>query len=251
MDPFKYTKAYQERVGNDPRLDIPLLTAGSGLAAYLLAGPAIRALSNIASVGGNQQMQDAVNSYLAPNGDINAGKRRLAILASAAGALYGMYKHVDWKNGLEGAKQSLLTPNYWERNPQARAAYEKPVDVKPELAAISMDKQAWDEGYRESFHNSPIPVGMSINAFRQDPFLLPYNRNKITSLVADSANGLFTTPASMVNTALKAGVNFGAAYMFGTGVGKLLAMPEPLVNRVAMTGGLSAAVVGSGILKHL
>lgn len=256
MDPFDITRAYQENIGSKPLRDIPFMAASAGLGTYLLSKPALTALSNLAGSFGGPAVQTAVSNYIAPGGDIETGRRRLAMLAAAAGALYGLYKHSDWKGGLKGIKESLTTDDYWAKNPDAAAKYKQPaITQTAEEAAVDMTKtaSAWglEDGFTSSFDTPSIHVGQALNSLHQDPFLLPTYKTKVGGLIADSAIGTKTSQASMVNTAIKSGVDFGTAYLFGTGVGKLLAMPDPLVKRVAMAGGLSAAVVGSGILKQL
>lgn len=248
------TQAYQTHIGNDPRKDIPFMAGAAGLGTYVAARPLLSLLAQGAGTLGGPAAQQAVQDYMAPNGDIEGGRRRLAVIAALVGALYGTAKHADWKGNLKG---SLTEPNYWENHPEAAKAYETVKPVRDDIAATSMDiplqKSAWgsDEGYMHPFHQENIQTHKAIGIVREDPYLLQDNRSKITSLIADSDNKGWTSSANLTNSALKAGVDFSTAYIFSTGLSKIVKLPDPLANRVATLGGVSAAVLGSGILKQL
>lgn len=254
MDPFTITKAYQQNIANDPRKEIPLLAGGLGLGTYLAARPLLAALSQAAGAFGGPAVQQAVESYTAPGGDIEVGRRRLALLAALAGAGYGVLKHIDYKGGLQGMKSSLTKPDYWKQNPDRRAAYKTVEDTRTDLEkATSMDKVAWgyDQGFLSDYHVQDIPLHKSIDLVKQDPYLLRENRNKVVDIIANSSDDKFTSKSNLTNTAIRAGADFSTAYLFGTGLGRVLALPDPLVGRVAAMGGVSAAVIGSGVLNKI
>jgi len=256
-DPFQLTRKYQESVGNDPRRDIPFLAGAAGLGTYALAKPLVSALVSAAGTAGGPQMQQGIQDYLAPGGDVEKTRRRLTIMAALAAAAYGVYKHGDTRGGWQGMKASLTDPDYWKKNPQRVEAYKTkvpPTLAEQEADAVSMTKTAYglDEGFNKNpYFRENIPVGASINLIRNDPILFQSSRNKVSSLLTSSASGTHTSSFNLTNAAVNAGVDFGAAYLFGQGVGKILAIPQPVVNRVSMAGGLAAAVIGSGVLKQL
>jgi hypothetical protein len=224
MDPTSITKAYQENIGQHPGRDIAFLAGTGAVGAYAAAPLLIKLLTGALSIGGGPQVQQAADRYLNEGGAAKA-RRRLALAAGAVGALYGVYKH-------HIPKPAPVVPE----TPASRRA-----------EASSMGKEAASDYYREN-----IPVVEGIRAVNSDPLLLNRNKQKVNQLLSSSANdGRTTSGFNMTNAALAAGVDFGTAFVFGQGMGKLLSMPAPLVNRLSTTGGVAAAVVGSGILRKL
>jgi hypothetical protein len=260
MDPLDLTRKYQENIGSHPGREIPLLTAGAGTAGYLAAGPLIRALVNSSAIGSNPQVKQMVTNFLVPGGDIETTKRRIAVLSAAAGLMYGLYKHADWRNGWQGFISSTTKPGYWQDKSELAGTSAKPLnpmdkDLAEMTKAVSMDKQALgaDEGYMPAVYTTQdIPVGHSINMIRNDPFLFQASKTRVSGILTDSANGdQFTSKLNLTNAAIRAGADFGTAFLFGQGVGRLLALPSPIINRVSTAGGMAAAVIGSGILRKL
>jgi len=257
VDPYDLTRKYQDNIGQHPLRDTAALAGIAGLGTYLFSGPILRLLVQSAGSFGGPQTQQAVQEYLAPGGDLSSSKLRLAALAALSAGGYGVYKHGDWKGGLQALKNSMMDKDYWKKNPDRSAAYKPAVPETlrdMEEKAIDMDKQAWgmEEGFSKNpFYREDIPVGQSINVIRQDPILFQQNRSKIAGLIVDSTNDKVTSQYNLTNAAVRAGVDFGTAYLFGQGVGRLLALPDPIVNRVSAAGGIAAAVIGSGVLKHM
>ena len=241
------TELYQKKVGSNPLLDTAALSAGAGLVSYLAGGPIIKAVSSMAGVG-SPQIQAAVQQYFADPENVAKTKRRLALMAAAAGALYGVYKHSDWTGGMEGFKKSMTDPEYWKKNPERQAAYTAAAPLTAQ-EAVSMGKTA---SYNDPYYDENIHVPTAISIVGRDPVLFPQNRARVASLVAQSSNNGHTTSGFRItDTALQSGVDFSAAYLFGQGLGRVLALPQPVVNRVSAAGGVAAAVIGSGVLSKL
>ena len=382
------TEYYQKNVGSNPLLDTAALSAGAGLVSYLASGPIIKAVTSAAGLG-SPDIQRAAQQYFADPDNLAKTKRRLAILAAAAGAAYGVYKHSDWTGGMPGFKQSMTDPKYWEKNPDRREAYTAKAPLT-EQSAVSMDKvssmlplsieragmfdtadhgklfnfffrpgypsatskaqkmqelvaKGWgkrpkavgeeanwlyapdyfqeqakmqgrfgapkygrkdgarsmsstvapvsmdkvseqiqpiafpSEAERQKYLKEQLrrlklkagsPVGIdkmaeqdpyyqdnihvptAISIVGRDPVLFPQNRARVASIVSQSANsGQRTSGFRITDTVLQSGVDFSAAYLFGQGLGRVLSLPSPVVDRVSAAGGVAAAVIGSGVLS--
>lgn len=318
------TEAYQKNIGGNPLLDTAALSAGSGLLTYLASGPILRAVTSAAGVG-SPQIQAVAQQYFSNPENVAKTKRRLAILAATAGALYGAYKHGDWTGGMEGFKASMTDPEYWKKNPDRVGAYavrepqtpqqvereavsmekrasatevvtdvthcarcggnhrslkfsklEKPVDVythwalcpkvKEPVVLLLYDKDPEDRcvpekqkpdmlhklASQDPYYQDNIYVPRAMSIVGQDPVLFPQNKARIATMIHQSADGgSHTSGIRLTDTAVQSGVDFGAAYMFGQGLGKLLSMSSPVVDRLSAAGGVAAAVIGSGVLSKI
>jgi hypothetical protein len=152
-------------------------------------------------------------------------------------------------------KDSMLDPDYWAKNPSRAWLRQSlaPADIKEErLMASLQNSKVASADFEDSYYDDNIEVPTALRAVHMDPVLLDTNKKEIGQLLTQSSdNGRRTSGFNLTNTALRTGVSFGAAWAFGQGMGQLLSMPKPIVNRLSMAGGVAAAVVGSGILKEL
>lgn len=268
MSLSKYTNWYQQNIGSKPLLEIPLAAGIAGLGTYAVADQALDALSNFP---GMSKLRTSTRRRDQDEDELAATKRRLAIMAALLAGGATAYAHADLRGSGKELVDSLTQSNYWTSNPNvpARKALidrftlpgKSPEAIRAEyensmrnLYKESMDKTA-GEFYDEiaadpTFHDLNIPVVKSINVVREDPYLLPSSKGIVSGLVSQSSpDDPYTSKFGLVKTALKAGADYGTAYMFGQGVGSLLAMPSTMVNKLSQAGGMAYAVINSGILK--
>jgi hypothetical protein len=249
-----FADIYQEHIGRHPLRDIAATSALGAAGAYALSGPALSILAKLGGLG-SPQLAAMANQYMSDPRGAGSAKFKLALLGALAGAGYGAYKHVDMKTDMEGMKQSLTDPNYWYKHPwqalrRKGLAPESDIDM---AEMLHIDKQASDPGDPDdTYYDDSIYVPNAIHAVQRDPVLLSYNKRQVSGIVRDSGDAKKQTSGYRItNAALRAGVSYGAAWALGQGLGSVLNLPQPIVNRLSTAGGIAAAVVGSGVLKEL
>jgi len=237
MNPLDITNAYQEHVGSKPLLDTAVLASTAGAGTYMASGPLLKLLVNlVAKVRGpeaGQQIADWLGS------DINKTKRRLALLAASLGAGYGVYKHGDFSKGWQGFKKSMTKPDYWDDPDNWPVDKDSPEGM---LKLSELDITRLDN----------IPVLPSMQIISRDPVLIPDQKTTVNTILMAASNGKpRTSQFDLTKTVLQTGVDFGAAYLFGKGLGSILSLPKPVVNTLSLTGGIGYAIKGSGILDRI
>jgi hypothetical protein len=258
--PLPLAQSYQENIGKHPWRDTAFLAGTAGLGAYLAAPLALSAGSRLAGAG-SPAVQRSVDEYLAEGGGAQTARKRIALVAAAVGAIYGLYKHSDYTGGLARIKESMSDPDYWKNNPDRVSEVTKP--SPGQLAGIDGTVDPYEEEMRilrlpeklaaetTDYFRTNIYVPDALAAISKDPTLLIPNQIKVQNLIQSSSNQDYTSGFNLTNSAIRSGAHFGAAYLFGQGVGKILSMPSPLRDRVSLIGGLTAAVLSSGILRQV
>ncbi len=88
-----------------------------------------------------------------------------------------------------------------------------------------------------------------IGAINQDRFLDSFNKLEAGTLIAkaDTMRDGRTSGRKIVNTALRAGVGFVPAYMFGKTIAGLAGLPKESLGRIGAAGGIAAALYNTGV----
>jgi hypothetical protein len=247
---------YQEHVGRHPLRDIAATAAVGAAGAYTLSGPVLGLIAKLGGLG-NPTLAALAQKYTDDPAGAGSAKLKLAALGALLGAGYGAFQHVDTNYGLAGVKNSLTDKDYWKKNPirDIRRGGKLPSDEVDMLEMLDVDtsKEAYDyNDPDDTYYDENIYVPSALHAVQSDPVLLKRNRNIVSGLVASSSDGRNKTSGyRLTSAALRAGVGYGSAWALGQGLGSLLSMPAPIVNRLSQAGGIAAAVVGSGVLKEL
>jgi len=238
MDPFAPTKAYAEHIGSRPLLDIGTRAAAAGAGTYALSKPILNTIVRVAGTSKNPVVKAAVDRFI--GSDVNKARRRLAILAAGLGAASGLYSHGDFSKGYKGFMESLTQKDYWKRPENM------PVD--PDRPEEMLKIAAFDDP--EGFFSPTIPTAYSATVMNRDPYLPPEHKTYTSSLLLKASEGRPKFSRNdLARTAIRSGVDFGAAFLLGQGVGRMLSMPPAVVNRLSVGGGIANAVIGSGIFN--
>jgi len=109
----------------------------------------------------------------------------------------------------------------------------------------------------EVFDPSPFfgTVGKddAIDVLNSDLYLRPYERRSVIGLVGEAPEVRPGTTSSfgLVQSALRAGINFIPAYAFGQMAGRMLGLSKDTAKNMSRLGALAYAVRASGITEHL
>ena len=257
------TKAYDATVGAHPMIEVPALAAAGGLLGYFGTGLAQHALGGLTSrLPGN--MGAGLNDWLQDPENMRVMRERMAAILATAGGVAGLAKNLDVGGGVGGAARSLTESDYWGNNPEARKR-----QLQRRLATLlgrryimkanfqwqrdpRMQKQQSEEA--DPFFQPETPIRQSLEYVGVDPFLTNSQKHQTQGLLVASNNGQtagYTSGHSLMKSAVKAGVGFGTAYLFGRVAGGLLAMPSETVKNLSLAGGLAGALINSGIFKEL
>jgi hypothetical protein len=240
MDGFDPLAAYAEHVGSNPLLDTAARAGLAGSAAYVAAKPLVGALVRIAGASGNPRMQELVARFVGPGGDISKTRRRLAAMAALAGAASGAYSHGDFSKGLKGFRDSMTQRGYWDRLENWPVDKDSPEEMLKIASFLDEPVSAFDD----------IPTYRSVGLMTRDPLLAPPQKKYMGRLLLAASDGKPKfSQADLARTALQSGIDFGTAFLVGKGVGSMLALPSPVVNRLSVAGGIANAVIGSGLFR--
>lgn len=244
---------YEEHVGKSPMLDAAAISALSGLGTYAASGPLLSLASRMGAFG-SPEAQAAVERWKNDPAGYAAARKKLALLGAGLGAGYGLYRHADISHGLKNVFDSITDKDYWNKHPElvADVMDKRTPEQKLVDEATSMEsKTAMDNLSDDTYFNNDIDVHGALHAVHLDPVLTPSSKRNVNDLILNSTDESKTSGFNLTNSALKAGVSYGAAWLFGQGLGNVLGMPQPVVNRISTAGGIASAVIGSGILKEL
>jgi hypothetical protein len=135
----------------------------------------------------------------------------LAILTGLGTTAYSAANKADFNN----LKDSLLDPDYWDKNPLANIEAQKPQYTwyQPPASGIEKDSSA-------GFSTNNIPINFSMSVIDRDPFL-DVPRKQIT------------------NQILYGSENKSAGY---TNKSNLLSLPPKTVKNLSLAGGVAGAV---------
>jgi hypothetical protein len=267
-DPYAPAKAYNRYIGGNPYVEAGALGTAGALTGYMATDLALRKFSPQTSPERRRMLRNI-----------------MAALMATGGATYAMQKHVDpqnpWKSLTDkdywkdpANRQDLLdrqqekidsaeidlrnVPKFdWGRGAPSMDSglniipYEArrllPQNIQ-QRGDISLAKEG---SFTSAFEGRTVPVRTTINLLDQDPFLSLADKKIVKGMIVDANDGLDagkTSGKSLMSTAVKAGVGFGAAYLFGQGVGGLLSLPPEQTKKLSQVGGLAGAIYNSGIL---
>lgn len=256
---------YDKTVGAHPIAETGMLAGGGAMAGYFGGGLLARALLKL--VGGTLpvEKQQALEEWAADPDNLQGFRNWMGLAGGTLGGLYGLAKHMDTRSGFGGMAQSMVNPKYWEENPAAtsqllarrfRRLATQPYRLKKfewdRLPKLAAEEDSLEQG--DPFFGKEIPVRFSLNTLGRDPFLTIGQKQQSQDLVVGAANGQsmgFTSGHGLMRAALRAGVGFGTAYLFGNLAGKVLSLPPEAVKKLSLGGGIAGALVGSGIFKEL
>ena len=258
-------KAYRATIGAHPLIEVPALAGAGAAAGYLGAGLAQNVLGRIAG-GLPGEMGAGAQEWFADPENQQTLRDRMAAIGAALGGTYGVAKNVDIGSGWGGAAKSLTESDYLERNPEARNRLLQRRLGELLSRRYQLKKFRWDRGRQleasdigeraagDPFFQTETPIRQSLTYVGVDPFLSNSQKYQTQGLLVNANNGQtagYTSGRSLMQSALKAGVGFGTAYLFGHVAGNVLALPPETVKNLSLAGGLAGALVNTGIFKEL
>lgn len=193
--------------------------------------------------------------------DLDTFKKVSAALGALGAAAITGYKKVDFGDGYDGLVQSLIDPQYWkthrDRANAVIAAEEAKRDKKRYKSNLNygdsrglrlpgLDKiSAEDDYYRLN-----IPTERSLEVVGKDPVLNTFQKLKAEAVIGKASSGgirPLISGSQLTQSALKFGLDYGTSYLLGKGIGTLLRVPEPVLNKLSVTGALGAAIINTGL----
>lgn len=232
FDPFGPIKWYYDNVASQhPLLDAALVSSALAGVGYFVAPKLVKGVYRM--TGGSPEEAAAASKDLERDPDAMAAfRKRAALVGGLAGVAYGLGR--VWLGG-KGRQESTL--------------------ADAQKVASSWDNQDddFDENILSTSHSfyDPFPKHKALNALQRDPVLFTSSKKQLYELVDMSSSKPTTNGVSLTSAAINAGIGYGAAWLFGQGIGKLMALPQPMTDRLSMAGGVAAAVLDSGILREL
>lgn len=269
-NPLAPAQAYNKHVSSNPYVEAGVLGTGGALAGYLGTDLLISRLAPSATPEKRRMLRNIIGA-----------------LGGAAGATYALQKHVDPANPWESLadkdywskgnnRENLLArhqanidssefdlekvPKFdWGRGGRKIDAgtniipYEARRLLPQEVQQRGELNLAKEGSFLSAFDGRTVPVRTTIDLINQDPFLDLEDKKIVNGLIVDSNNGFSagkTSGQSLMNTAVKAGIGYGASYLFGKGIGSLLSLPPEQTKTLSQVGGLAGAIYNSGILRQ-
>jgi hypothetical protein len=173
-----------------------------------------------------------------------------------------------FKHGTDSFVSSLFDRNYWDKHRdqvnqdirdkeqeiihsryRAKGAPGSPLLQTGNMGFLvpQLDKMGAD--HNSLYYRPSIPINRSLNLIDRDPILNDFQKMRTADIIngAPDLDHGHTAGVDLTSSAVKFGIDYGSAYLFGKGVGAVLGMPDPLVTRLSRIGGLGAAVLNSGI----
>jgi len=236
-------EAYHNVAGKRPWLNSLLM--GSGLAAGGYYGA-----QKLLPRGGRFGVSDPKNRR-----DVAL---RIAALLGTAGAAYPLLTGLD-TSGKGSAVGSLTDPDYWDKHPEtSKADYDR---TQKSIAGDTWDYEdmdftrgagmekeyAWDAPYM----GERIPASVAMDLLGNDRYLDNSQKSLTVGILNDAEEGRsgLISGKDITRSAVRAGVGYGAAYLFGNTMGKVFGLPTPVTKQLSHFGGLAGAVINTGIFK--
>jgi len=265
-DVFALPQWYHRTVGSRPYAEIPLAALLSGGAAYAGGGLLTRKLlEKMPFLAKTPQQRAALIEKFRRDGTLDYMRRVFGLVGAGAGAVLAGSRHFNKKAPGFGLL-SKRTEAQWqaEREAQKRRAAGQAYMSQAGLysgrpgnpytdyigAVPRFQKQ---QSYVDAFEGEHIPVRHSMDLVNQDPFLNLGQKVVTNSLIggAEEGGSGLTTSGQLVRSAVRAGVGYGVASLFGQGLGKILSLPPDEAKAVSRIGGVAGAVLNSGIMDAL
>lgn len=240
-------------IQNRPYLTVPAITILGALGGKFLASRGAGMVADMvtpSSLGADARARirrEAVN-----NPRISTAG---TVLGGLLGAVLGAGAYYD----PEHPRESLISSSYWEKHPERlgriRDNWQLFKDSVSGFGRTAMGEKGWLSknhslwGSELSEDTVPsVPVARSVNLVHRDPYLSSTQKRRTNHLLvnSDKFDGLASREALM-DSAVKAGIDFIPAYAFGRGVGAVLGLPDELVSQISTKGGLARALYKSGI----
>jgi len=257
-------QAYKQTIGATPFGESAFLGTAGALTGYygapLLSRFLIKRLMPFRSPAERAELEDEFNN----SPDAKSNRLMLAGALGLAGAALPM-QNLDFSSGIGGVAKSGFDPNYYKKNPhiaKTRADAARAANTNKPYKSLSrmfqsgrqpMMQKQHSLGFQDAFAAERVPISYSMDLINGDPFLtLP--EKEFTNMLLEGAEGSnsgLVSGKDLAGSAIRSGVGFGAAYAFGTGVGKLLALPTPVTKRLSAIGGIAGAVLNSGIFEDV
>lgn len=257
-------RGYTKYVEKYPLAEAGLLGGAGAAAGYFGTGMLINPIIKLLLVGKSPAEKAQIMAALHQGGGVQRLKRIGGIAGGTLGAGYALNKAVDWSS-LKNIFKSLKSKDYWKNNPEAlkakEDAHQKRIDktkYKSRLkdftwgreASSSLQKKAGE--ISDPFLGERVPIHYSLDLLKTDPFLTEGQKQIATSLTTgaeDRSIGM-TSGEKLMKSAVRAGVGFATAYLFGKALSSVMALPPPIVKRVSVGGGIAGALLNSGIFEE-
>ena len=127
----------------------------------------------------------------------------------------------------------------------------KPVDVAALTSSFKAGSDQSTQSMDDPFYSKRIPVSYTVDLIRSDPFLTPPAKGAAEFLVTGKSDSGLISGKDLMQTAVQAGVGYGAAYMFGKVLGSVMSLPKSTVDSLANKGGIAAAIINTGVLEKI
>jgi hypothetical protein len=249
---------YTKSIGAHPLAETATLAAAGGLAGKFGGGLLLKGLIKLTGATMSPETQKVIDDYMEDPEGYSKATNLMALLGVGLGGAAGVAKNIDIRNGWRGAAESMYDSDYWKKHPDRasakRHAYwqkmlNRPYRIQEGFVSgrTPMERQAADASYLEE----DVPIHQSLQVIDRDPFLTLGQKSRVGGLFAGAENMTagYTSGQKLARSALKAGVGFGTAYIFGQVAGRVFGLPEPVLDRMSAIGGVAGALANTGIFS--
>ncbi|MHC4617935.1 MAG: hypothetical protein ACYTEQ_09300 [Planctomycetota bacterium] len=257
---------YEKTVGANPIVEALTLGAAGALVGHHGSKAGLRGIDKALGISSEDTQTSLEGGVF---GDVQTVA---TLFGSAVGMIYAANKHGDFRSGMGGFAKSMTTPGYWDKNPEAlrrarQAGYLKGYGI---LGPKRYERRHYGTGsgrmsqkygsekeafvFGGEFTKETIPVHQSTNIIKEDPYLT-WRQKDFTSGIVDSAEGGggsgLTSGRQVAQSAVHAGVGFGAGYLFGKAMSSIFSLPPAQAKKVSKSGGLAGAIINTGVLEKI
>jgi len=268
-NPLVPIRAYNKSVGSNPLVDTGIMAGGGSLLGYFGGG--------------------ALLNKLFPDMDpkrLQSLKNLAGVAGFGLGTLYGTGRHADTSGDRSDFIKSMTDRDYWDTNPDAQARiaalskkriadahYDSESSFAPKFtwgrsgekrepraltpsaifsSALGKEGSDKEASSFDAFDGKLIPIRTTMNLIDDDPFLTLGDKQLTNRIIygAENRDIGVTSGKNIMQSALKAGIGFGSAYVAAKGLGKVMGLPEDTVKKWSRGGELAGALYNSGFLHN-
>jgi len=255
-------RGYSKYVEKYPLVKAGVLGGAGAAAGYYGTGLLINPIIKLLLVGKSPAEKAQILAALHQGGGVKRLQRAAGLVGGGLGAGYALNKAIDWSS-LKNIFGSLKSKDYWKKHPEASKAKEEAdlkriegIKYKPQIKKFTWGREAsWQKVAMEisdPFLGERVPIHYSLDLINADPFLTEGQKQIAATLTTDAEKRSIgmTSGQKLMKSAVRAGVGFATAYLFGKALSSVMALPPPVVKRVSIGGGIAGALLNPGIFEE-